>query len=58
MKPTFKTLNNELFNNSMIKIEKLAVIRGGTFCKKTTFHNDHTHTDYVENDDDFRVHQA
>ena len=55
MKMPFKKLNNELFNNSTLRIEKLAVIRGGgRFCKITTHHNDHTHSDYIENDDDMR----
>ena len=55
MKPTFKKLNNELFNDSTIKMEKLAVIRGGKNCKVTTIHGDHTHSDTISNDGDIKV---
>lgn len=53
MKPAFKKLNDELFNGSSLKIENLAVIRGGKRCKITTHHNGHTHQDTVSNDGDF-----
>lgn len=54
MKSAFKKLNEGLFNNSTLKVEKLSAIRGGRICKITTHHNDHTHSDYIENDDDMR----
>lgn len=52
MKPTFKKLNDGLFNNSTLKMEKLAVIRGGRDCKVPTRHGNHTHVDTISNDDD------
>ena len=55
MKPTFKKLNDELFNNSAIKMEKLAAIRGGKNCTVKTIHGDHTHTDTISNDGDIKV---
>ena len=55
MKATFRKLNHELFNNATLKMEKLAVIRGGKFCKAITIHGDHTHSDTIANDDDYRV---
>lgn len=55
MKPTFKNINDELFNNSTLKTEKLSVIRGGKNCKVVTKHGDHTHTDTISNDDDLIV---
>ncbi len=54
MKPTFKKLNDELFNNSSIKMEKLAAIRGGKSCTVTTRHGDHTHADTISNDGDIQ----
>lgn len=53
MKPTFKKLNDELFNDSTIRMEKLAIIRGGKDCRVTTHHGNHTHVDTVSGDDDF-----
>lgn len=55
MKPTFKKINDELFSNSALKLEKLSVIRGGKNCKAITVHGDHTHTDTISNDDDYVV---
>jgi hypothetical protein len=55
MKSAFKKLNDELFSNSTIKMEKLAVIRGGKNCKVRTIHGDHTHSDTISNDDDIKV---
>lgn len=55
MKPTLKKLNDELFDNSAIKMEKLAAIRGGRKCTVTTIHGDHTHSDTISNDGDIKV---
>jgi hypothetical protein len=54
MKSTFKKLNDELFNNSTLKMEKLSAIRGGKDCKATTIHGNHTHVDTISNDDDYK----
>lgn len=54
MKSTFKKLSNELFNNSTLKLEKLAALRGGGSCKITTHHGNHTHSDTVEDDGDIK----
>ena len=55
MKATFKKLNDELFSNSSLKVEKLAAIRGGKSCKIKTIHGDHTHTDTISNDGDIII---
>lgn len=55
MKPTFKKLDNALFNNATMKMEKLAAIRGGKSCTVTTVHGDHTHADTISNDGDIKL---
>lgn len=52
MKPAFKKINDVLFNDASLKMENLAVIRGGKKCKVKTTHGDHTHTDTISNDGD------
>lgn len=55
MKSNLKKLNDELFNSSTVKTEKMALIRGGKKTKFPTGHDDHTHNDSISNDDDIEI---